>query len=131
MGEGVAVGLDIVVLLAEAGGLWFGLDAAEGLVVVDRAPAAEVNATPVMREQQATVATAMAMPRDQLRVAEIDIRLPSVHQAMGSSQPDSLVVLAKFWCGRGIGYASYEAVSQHRRCQRARRLTSITLFRRP
>lgn len=98
MAEGVAVGLGVVVLLEEAGGLWFGLDAAEGLVVVDRAPAAEVNATPVMREQQATVATAMAMPRDQLRVAEIDIGLPSVHQAVRSSQPDSLGVLAKFWC---------------------------------
>ena len=131
MAEGVAVGLGVVVLLEEAGGLWFGLDAAEGLVVVDRAPAAEVNATPVMREQQATVATAMAMPRDQLRVAEIDIGLLSIHRAVRSSQPDSLGVLAKFWCWREIGYASYEAVSEHRRCQRARRLTSITLFRRP
>jgi hypothetical protein len=80
----------------EAGGLLFGLDAAEGLVVVDRAPAAEVNATPVMREQQAMVATAMAMPRDQLRVAEIDIRLPSVHQPVRSRQPAYPIVHAKF-----------------------------------
>jgi hypothetical protein len=77
--EGEAVGLDIAVLLAEAevaGGLLFGLDAAEGLMVVDRAPAAEVNTTPVMREQQATVATAITVPRDRLRFAEVDIRLP-------------------------------------------------------
>jgi hypothetical protein len=95
--EGVAVGLGVSVLLVEAaGGLLFGLDAAEGLLVVDRAPAAEVNATPVMREQQATVATAMAMPRDQLRVAEIDIGLPSVHQAVRSRQPAYLIVFAKF-----------------------------------
>jgi hypothetical protein len=94
----VAVGLGVGVLLVEAaGGLLFGLDAAEGLVVVDRAPAAEVNATPVMREQQSTVATATAVPRDQLRVAEIDIGLPSVRQAVRSSQPAYLIVLAKFW----------------------------------
>jgi len=97
--EGVAVGLGVVVLLEEAGGLWFGLDAAEGLVVVDRAPAAEVNATPVMREQQATVATVMAMPRDQLRVAEIDIGLPSVHQAVrwrGRANPTLSLCLQSF-----------------------------------
>ena len=82
MEEDVAVGLSVVVLLAEVGGLLFGIDAAEGLVVVDRAPAAEVNATPVMREQQAMVATVMAMPRYQLRVSEIDIGIPSVHQAV-------------------------------------------------
>ena len=83
---------------AEAAGLLFELDAAEGLVTVNRAPAAEVNATPVMREQQATVATAMAMPRDQLHVAEIDIELPSIRQAVRSSQPAYLIVFAKFWC---------------------------------
>jgi hypothetical protein len=100
--EGGAVGLSIAVLLAEAeaeaaGGLLFGLDAAEGLVVVDRAPAAEVNTTPVMREQQATVATAMAMPRDRLRVAEVNFGLSLFDQAVRSSQPDSLIMFAKFW----------------------------------
>jgi hypothetical protein len=100
--EGGAVGLSVAVLLAEAeaeaaGGLLFGLDAAEGLVVVDRAPAAEVNTTPVMREQQATVATAMAMPRDRLRVAEVNIGLSLFDQAVRSSQPDSLIMFAKFW----------------------------------
>ena len=97
--EGVAVGLGVAVLSAgaEAGGLLFGLDNAEGLVSVDRAPAAEFVTTPVMREQQAMVATEMVMPSNQLRDAEIDIGLPSVRQAVRSSQAAYFIVHAKFW----------------------------------
>jgi hypothetical protein len=58
------------------------LDAVERPVVVDLTPAADVNATAVRRELTATVATAFAILRDQLRAAGADIGLPLFRHAV-------------------------------------------------
>jgi len=85
--EGIAVGLGVAVLFTEAEaaeGVPLKLDALERLVVVDRTPAAEVNATAVRRELAATAATAIAILRDQLRAAGADIGLPLFRHAVRS-----------------------------------------------